>query len=169
MSSAVARTLLAILIFLAGGSLAFGQAGSIGGTIGKTDKSVSGGEAAPETQTQKKSRSKGQRPIDKGNSDQPSEGSVSGRWRWSADCSVKGWQGEFDLAETSRGHFNGSFAGTSWQDVGTITNGHINGSSITFTRKNALVTQYWTGRLAAGRIKGTSSGNDNCSWEATRK
>jgi hypothetical protein len=56
-------------MFLAGGSLALGQAGSTGGSIGKTDKSVSGGEAAPEKQTQTKSRSKGQRTNEKGNSD----------------------------------------------------------------------------------------------------
>ena len=44
MSGAAAKPLLAIIILLTGGSLAFGQAGSIGGTIGKTDKSVSGVE-----------------------------------------------------------------------------------------------------------------------------
>lgn len=167
MSDATAKPLLAILICLASGSLAFGQAGSAGGTIGKTDKSVSGADSA-EPQPPTKSRSQGQQRVDKGNSDQPSGGSVSGRWRWNADCSGKVWQGEFDLAESSRGQFNGSFAGTSWHDVGAITNGHINGASISFTRKN-LVTQYWTGHLAAGRIKGTSSGNVDCSWEATSK
>jgi hypothetical protein len=144
------------------------QPGSTGGSIGKTDKSISGGESG-EPSTPTKSRSRGQRPVDRGSSDQSSDVSVAGRWHWSADCSVKGWQGDFDLAETSRGNISGNFAGTSWYDVGTITNGHINGSSITFTRKNALVTQFWKGHLAAGRIKGTLSGNDNCSWEATRK
>src|SRR5271170_4361398 len=114
MSDAAAKPLLALLIFLAGGSLVFGQAGSTGGLIGKTDKSVSGGATAPETQTQTKSRSKGQGPIDKGNSDQPSRGSVSGRWRWSTDCpGALSGRGEFDLAESSEGRINGSFAGTS--------------------------------------------------------
>jgi hypothetical protein len=46
MSGAAAKPLLAIILFLAGGSLAFGQAGSTGGTIGKQDKSISGGEGA---------------------------------------------------------------------------------------------------------------------------
>jgi hypothetical protein len=54
MSGAAAKPLLAILIFLAGGSLAFGQAGAIGGTIGKTDKSVSGEEAPLKMQSTKK-------------------------------------------------------------------------------------------------------------------
>jgi hypothetical protein len=43
MSRAATKPLLAVIIFLASGALAF-QAGSTGGTIGKTDKSISGGE-----------------------------------------------------------------------------------------------------------------------------
>jgi hypothetical protein len=169
MSGAATKTLLVFMIFLAGGSVAFGQAGSIGGAIGKTDKSVSDGEAASEPQTPTKSRSKGKRPIDSDTADRSTEVSFVGRWRWVQDCTVGRWKGEFDLAETSPGHISGSFAGTSWHDVGTITDGNISGTSVSFTRKSALATQYWTGRLAAGRIKGTSSGNADCSWEATRK
>lgn len=44
MRGAAAKSLLAVLTILAGSSLAFGQAGSVGGVIGKTDKSVSGEE-----------------------------------------------------------------------------------------------------------------------------
>jgi hypothetical protein len=47
MRGAAAKSLFAVLTILAGSSLAFGQAGSVGGVIGKTDKSVSGEEAAP--------------------------------------------------------------------------------------------------------------------------
>jgi hypothetical protein len=169
MSGAATKPVLAVILFFAGGSLAFGQAGSTGGTIGKTDKSVSGGDNAAEPRTPMSSRSKGQRPIDKGASDQSSEASVAGRWRWTADCPSGHWQGEFDLDETSRGHVSGSFVRTSWNDTGTITDGHVNGTSVAFTRNATLVTQYWTGRLAAGRIKGTLSGNENCRWEASRK
>lgn len=42
---------------------AFAQAGSTGGTIGKRDKSISGGESAVEPHTPIKSRPKGQRNI----------------------------------------------------------------------------------------------------------
>jgi len=55
MRGAAARPLLAILIFLAGSSFAFGQAGSIGGTIGKTDKSVTGAEAPRKIRSTKRS------------------------------------------------------------------------------------------------------------------
>jgi hypothetical protein len=75
MSVAAARSLLAVLIFLAGSSLALGQAGSTGGSIGKTDKSVSG-ETAPEKQTQPKSRSKGQRTNEKANSNSAASSST---------------------------------------------------------------------------------------------
>jgi hypothetical protein len=149
-------------------SIAQVQPGSTGGSIGKTEKSISGGESA-EPPAPTKSRSKSQPQVDRDASDQSSEASVAGRWRWIADCDGGGrWEGEFDLTRTSQGNIGGSFAGTSWHDIGTIT-GHISGSSITFTRKNPVTTQYWTGRLAGGRIKGSSSGNANCRWEATRK
>jgi hypothetical protein len=54
----------AMLASLALGTTAFAQAGSTGGTIGKTDKSVSGeeGSAAPDSAV--KPRLKGQRPSD---------------------------------------------------------------------------------------------------------
>jgi hypothetical protein len=83
MSGAAAKPLLAIIILLTGGSLAFGQAGSIGGTIGKTDKSVSGVE---EPRAPAKSRSKGQRRVDGGGSDQSSQASGAGRNPVRAQC-----------------------------------------------------------------------------------
>jgi hypothetical protein len=144
---------------------AFAQAGSTGGVIGKQDKSVSGGEdaAAPRSSTKPL-----RRPVEGGASDRSSEGSVTGRWRWISDCTGGRWEGEFDLAETAGGQISGSFAGTSWHDVGTIT-GHINGTSLSFTRRSAITTQYWAGRLVSGRLKGTFSGNANCRWEASRR
>lgn len=51
------KPLLAIFIFFASGSLALGQAGSTGGTIGKTEKSISGGaEVEQPPPKQRKSR-----------------------------------------------------------------------------------------------------------------
>jgi hypothetical protein len=159
------KSLLAILIVLAGCSLVFGQAGSVGGVVGKTDKSLSGGGVAPETQAEP--RSKGERHTDGHKSDQPSGSSVSGRWHWSADCTLGHYQAEFDLAQTSPGNFNGHFVG----DVGTIADGHISGTRLSFTQTN--VNHYWKGQLAAGHMKGTISGSGvhyaNCSWEASKE
>jgi hypothetical protein len=166
MRGAATKSLLFAVLLLASGSLALGQAGSTGGTLGKTGKSMSGEDspAASETRTKPPTRR-----SDKDASDQPAGVSVAGRWRWDADCTVGHWQGEFDLTETSRGRFNGSFAATSAHDIGTITDGSISDGSFSFTRTNYLVTQYWKGRLAGGRMKGTSTGNANCTWEAARK
>jgi hypothetical protein len=58
MTVATARSLLVFLIFLASGSLALGQAGSTGGTIGKQDKSISGGEEAPSPSARNKQPAK---------------------------------------------------------------------------------------------------------------
>jgi hypothetical protein len=135
------------------------QPGSTGGSIGKIDKSISGGEDAVEPRAVTKSL---RRPVEGGASDRSSEVSVAGRWHWSADCASGHWKGELDLAETSKGQFSGSF------DAGTVTNGHVNGTSVTFTRTWVTFTQYWTGRLVGGRLRGTLSGNENCSWEASR-
>jgi hypothetical protein len=166
MRGAATKSLLSVVLLLAGVSLALGQAGSTGGTLGKTGKSMSGEDspAAPDAATKSPTKR-----LDKDVSDQPSGVSVAGRWRWDADCTVGHWRGEFDLTETSRGHLGGSFAGTSAHDVGTITDGTISGGSVSFTRTSSFATQYWKGRLAGGRLKGTSTGNANCSWEATRK
>ena len=46
MSRAAIKPLLAALLLIATHSLAFGQAGSIGGVVGKTDKSISGEETS---------------------------------------------------------------------------------------------------------------------------
>jgi hypothetical protein len=166
MSEASTKPVLAVILFLTGAApcVAQVQPGSTGGSIGKTDKSISGGESTAEPSVPAKSRSKGQRPVDSTTSNQSSV-SVAGAWRWSADCTGSGhWDGQFDLVETSRGQFNGSF-----EPVGTISDGHINGTSVAFTRTWVTFTQYWIGRLVGGHLKGTLSGNGTCSWEASRK
>jgi len=68
------RLLLSVIILFAGGSLAFGQAGSTGGAIGKTDKSISGTEAAPNSRSEKRTpeRANGPSLCDK----------VAGSWMW---------------------------------------------------------------------------------------
>ena len=47
MSGTAIKYFLAMLIVLASGSLALGQAGSVGGSVGKIDKSISGDGEAP--------------------------------------------------------------------------------------------------------------------------
>jgi hypothetical protein len=130
------------------------QPGSTGGSIGKTDKSISGRESNTAT----KSRSRGEGLTER----------VTGGWNWTADCSTGHYKGAFDLSETSRGHFSGSFSGTVPDDIGTITDGVLDGASISFTR-TTLAVQYWKGRILAGRIEGSISGTASCRWNASRR
>jgi hypothetical protein len=44
MRGAATKSLLSVVLLLAGGSLAWGQAGSTGGVIGKENKSVTGAD-----------------------------------------------------------------------------------------------------------------------------
>jgi hypothetical protein len=174
MSGAAARPLLAILMLLAGGSLALGQAGSTGGTIGKTDKSVSG-ETAPEKKTQTKSRSKGQGPIDK--EDQPSSKqnlvtAVIGSWNWEGSCESGGsWQGGIILEPASGNNFTGRF---DKGHIGTLV-GTVNGNSISFDRSVYWVKQHWTAVISgSGRTKLRMSGtfsdpsHTGCRFSATK-
>jgi hypothetical protein len=73
------RRIVLILVFgmlssFAASATAFAQAGSTGGTIGKTDKSISGEENAVQPRTPTKFRSRRQRPIDRGASGRASVG-----------------------------------------------------------------------------------------------
>jgi len=80
MSRAATKPVLAIIIFLAGGSLAFGQAGSTGGVIGKQDKSISGGEEADRPHAARHpTRSAAKAPE---TSSGHSCGRIVGRWSW---------------------------------------------------------------------------------------
>ena len=71
---------------------------------------------------------------------------------------------EFDLVPTSPRQFTGSFG------LGdTITDGHVSGPNIVFTRHwQGLLTQTWRGRLSPGRMAGSITGNESCRWEASK-
>jgi hypothetical protein len=100
---------------------------------------------------------------------QPSGPSLAGRWKWDAVCAGTGWHGKFDVADTAQGHFNGNFDGTEWYDVGTITDGAFDGTSVSFTRASGTYIQFWKGRLAGSKIEGSVTGNTgNCTFMATR-
>jgi len=141
------------------------QPGSTGGTIGKTGKSSSGGEESPEAQPHQT------RSVEKeGRAASTQSGtSVAGRWRWSANCQSGHYSGEFDLSQTTGGPFTGNFAGTNVSDLGAITGGRANGGTISFTRHAPPgVNQHWSGRLTSGHISGSISGNESCSWQASK-
>jgi len=158
-----------LLAAFAGYSSTLAQSGSTGGTIGDTNKTLSG-ERTTEPRTPARPRSKSDRPAESGGrvAVQPPKVSLTGRWSWSGDCNSGHFDGEFDLTETSPGHFSGSFAGTALHDIGNIVDGVVDGTSISFTR-TTLASQHWSGQIRAGRIEGSISGSATCRWSAHKK
>lgn len=150
---------------------AFAQAGSTGGTLGNTDKSISGsGREDQEAPSRPKGEGHQSRSREKDGraASAPPVVSVAGRWNWTADCQSGHYNGAFTLSEPSGGQFTGTFDGTVWYDVGSITGGEVGGGSISFTRNVAVVVQHWRGRFTPGHISGSISGNENCTWQASK-
>jgi hypothetical protein len=85
--------------FLATNRIALGQAGSTGGTIGKTDKSASGGEDLDENRG---------RPHRANKQSGPAGGSLTGRWDWEAICYGIRYFGDFRIREVG-GQLTGEF------------------------------------------------------------
>jgi hypothetical protein len=142
---------------------AFAQAGSTGGTLGNTDKSISGEREEPRQRDPHENRTR-----ERSAPSTPSAVFVTGQWHWTADCQSGHYNGAFTLSEASGGQFTGTFDGTTAGDVGTISGGEVGGGQISFTRTVAIVTQHWRGRLTSGHISGSISGNENCTWQASK-
>lgn len=116
------------------------QAGSTGGSLGKSGKSVSG--AAPDAAQSAKPATR---------SAPATTGAVmNGSWHVRQKCDT----GEFEilmvLKHSSPTTFSGSAKGLT-TGAATTVNGSISGSSITITRGVTLGTDHWTGRLNGSR------------------
>jgi hypothetical protein len=168
---------LTLIALAASTSMALAQAGSAGGTIGKQGKSVSGSEdAKPAAPTPK--RAQPNRPSRRASPDAgvaQAGVSVSGRWRWQANCVVARYAGQFVLSQ-SGGQFSGSFGNTSAIDGGRIVGGRINGSELSFTRTSfkGERTQRWTATLSpstgtARNMQGSHTAKMGaCQFQASR-
>ena len=150
--------------------MAFAQAGSTGGTLGQTDKSAGGNREAVEPATPSHGIHPKKSDAATGSAPQAAV-SVTGRWKWTADCQSGHWVKGFQLTQETKGEFNGNFLHTNWADLGTITDGEVAGNgAISFTR-HAIVLQHWTGKLGEGgkHINGSITGNENCTWEGRKE
>jgi hypothetical protein len=158
-----------IAMFFAANRSALPQAGSAGGTLGKVDKSASGSRDTGEPQSA--SRSIGSPKS----SSTAAATSVAGRWDWTADCPSGHWVGAFNLTQGAAGEFNGAFMQTSSSDIGTISDGLVSNSKISFTRSWTVLLvsgrQRWSGQLGDGarHINGNITGNENCTWKGVKK
>ncbi|MGA2293548.1 hypothetical protein [Bradyrhizobium sp.] len=125
MTKAIAIALGVLLSVSAGSRIALAQAGSTGGTIGKTDKSVSGDEGQQHQKAKVKKRSSTA-------ANEPPVLSMNGKWMWTAKCDDGSeWAGAFDLSQTSDGAVSGSANGN--DGSGTIS-GKLAGGRFTGTR-----------------------------------
>lgn len=90
MSGAATKLVLAVILFLAGAApcLAQVQPGSTGGSIGKTDKSVSGGPK-PQALSPARSASKPSNTTPAKHSEESGScGTITGTWTWSNNIDV---------------------------------------------------------------------------------
>jgi hypothetical protein len=132
---------------------AMAQAGSTGGTVGNRDKSVSGGEEQPPHAPNARERIRAP--------------SIAGLWRWTIECGDGHYNGVFEIMPSSNGQFTGNFIAN---DVGSIEDGYVNGSSISFIRRHPIELQHWSGHLEGGHISGSlsSPSHGKCEWQASR-
>jgi hypothetical protein len=137
-------------LMLASAGAAIAQ-GSTGGTLGKTDQSLS------ETTTKTP-------PSDSSGTKQVSRGSgIAGRWSWKVVCPVGNWAGDFVVRPRSAHAFSGEFL-TGQADQ--MLNGRFEGGQISFTRQfnNGGHVQSWKGTVNGARMVGSYT--STCSWGA---
>jgi hypothetical protein len=148
--AAMGVAILAAIAATATPKAAFAQAGSTGGIVGKTSKSVSGGE--PQT-----------RPA-------PARAvfSLAGTWQWRADCSNgTHWEATFAATPNDSGSYALNFDGAG----GGTGLGTVSGTHVTLLRNFSIFHQTWTATLAGGNLmKGSvkSSEGGFCTFEASR-
>ena len=142
---------VAVAALPSGAPIVFAQAGSIGGNVGKTDKSVSGSGNTSEQQARPASR---QPPTPRATA------SLSGRWEWDAGCPDKHYFGDFQLTEHPGGQLTGEFIRDSGAVQGGEINGSVNGREISFVRNNgSTTTSYRAVVVSKSRMEGSLSEN----------
>jgi hypothetical protein len=131
--------------------------GSAGGTLGKTDRSLSGGQQGPERRPQSE---RGQR-----------SSSISGSWAFTQDCQFGTFRGTFRLSQTDGSSFQGSFSQEAPKIAGTVFDGKIQGRRVSFKATFSAV-ETWEGTLSSpGRMEGKVTGSNagGCTWSARRQ
>jgi hypothetical protein len=136
------RRLIAVLLLSAAvplmalNSSAHAQAGSTGGTIGKQDKSISGGgettEERPRHPSAKPAVSRNREPRER--AAPRTRFSMTGHWHWDAKCEKGNFTGLFEIVQTAD-TFTLEFGHTNIYDNGTVTNGEVHGNVVTFDRE----------------------------------
>jgi hypothetical protein len=162
------KNVVRVIFFLSGLMLnapeqTFAQSGTTGGSLGKTNKSVSGS-------VKKRVPAGKQKTVVSKTNTLPS---YQGTWHWDAKCSLsRRFTGTFILhGQASK--LLGKFTMDQPGDDGTIVGGRVKGSRIVIRRKTGLLTQTWDGVISGtGKnaiITGTASHQlESCSFTASR-
>jgi hypothetical protein len=131
--------------------------GSTGGTLGKQDQSLSGGQQAKEPQRRRENN-------------RPSF-SLTGSWEFLQDCQIGTYRGTFKLSQTGATSFSGSFVQEAPKMSGRVFDGEIDGNRVSFKATFSAV-ETWQGSLAGpGRMQGTVRGSSagGCTFTARRR
>ena len=150
MKTFISIALVAALMSFSNIDAVLAQAGSTGGSIGKQDKSISGGEdAAPVRRPAKAAK-----PRDTG-SRSPRSASIAGIWRWWADCekNVRHFEGTITFVQVG-GLYSGTHGGTNIFDSGTISNIRVGGGRVSFTRQYGQYVDNLNMRLSGPSMHG---------------
>ena len=151
------------------------QPGSVGGTIGKRDKSISGDEeSAPLPQRSKRSTRTNDKDkklsTNEDRADVQTATSLRGHWRVQVNCGAsqnmleRGGKWSFDIETISGNVFSGGF-----DQNGKIVDGKIEGKAISLTTQD-IFSRKWTGTVSAGaRMQGSVTGPpENCTFTASK-
>ena len=155
-----------LLIVSAGAAPAFAQ-GSTGGTLGKTDQSLSGGqkEGSPERQPSAKKATAGSGAT---------EPSIFGRWQYRAQCSASGvLTGTLNLGGTSE-RLHGSIRQDAPAANFSITGGRVSAGRATFAVPVGPLLVTWniavSGAGKSAQIVGIASHQlESCTVNANRQ
>jgi hypothetical protein len=147
------------------------QAGSVGGTVGKREKSVSGGENTTE---RRRVRTAVSAAGNRNHSAGFTAATISGSWQYESSCSGSRGQGSLNIVATSATSFTGAYYGS-----GKILHGRIAGSRVSFGT-HFIIDRNWTGTVSgsggalrmqgsfSGPTPGSLGGEGNCRFNATR-
>jgi hypothetical protein len=146
------------------------QAGSTGGTLGKSGRSVSGGEAAPPPESQAP-------PVKLAPSGarlRPATSAVvsfAGDWRLVAKCSNGDWNMRLVLQQAPGEGLSGTGHNLTAGYNSVVADGKVSGSQANFSlRWPAGVTDHWTARLAGSQMSGSIKGPFwTCTYAARRQ
>jgi len=157
----IAAFAFAVTVSLGSDRIAMAQAGSTGGHIGKSDKSISGSNDLNEPRGRPSPSNKkvGHLPT-----------SLSGRWGWEAGCPVNRYFGDFQLTELSGGQLKGEFIHDSGTVHGGRISGSIHGNEVSFSRDNGeRKLQYKSVLESPRKMNGSVSvGGIVCTFTATK-